>query len=190
MTTSSKSRSSGKRRRHVLVLDASETPLSTTTILRAEALTKLGTGADRAVILETAHMDGDGADVPAVIKLTNLVDGFIKSVALASARVFFRDDHTCQYCGEQKPVRELTLDHVFPKSRGGDSSWENLTTACKKCNNKKADRTPEEAGMKLLSLPAQPRDTLVFELMVRNQPHLARAWVRYLKQLDAELSGA
>ena len=183
------SRSSGKRKRHVLVLDASDTPLSTTTILRAEALTKAGAGIDRAIVLETAHMDGDGDDVPAVIKLTSLVDGFIKSVALASARVFFRDNYTCQYCGEKKSPRELTLDHVFPKSRGGDSSWENLTSACKKCNNKKADRTPEEAGMKLLSVPAQPRDTLVFELMVRNQPHLARAWVRYLNQLDAELSG-
>lgn len=176
-----------RRRKQVLVLDARETPLSTTSVLRAQALTGPDAGVNRAIVLETVQLDGDGDDFPAVIKLTHLVDGFVKSIGFNAARVFFRDNYTCQYCGEKKPERELTLDHVFPRSRGGDESWENQTTACKKCNNKKADRTPEEAGMKLLSTPTKPRDTLVFELMVRSQPHLARAWVRYLKQLDAEL---
>jgi hypothetical protein len=169
-----------------LVLDAQETPLSTTSILRAQALTGPGAGDRRAIVLETVHADDD--DFPAVIKLPHLVNEFVKSVGFASARVFFRDNYTCQYCGEKKPEHELSLDHVFPRSRGGASTWENMTTACKKCNNKKADRTPEEAGMTLLSVPARPRDTLVFEFMVRGQPHLQLAWVRYLKQLDAELA--
>jgi hypothetical protein len=129
--------------------------------------------------METVDAD-DNEVLPAVIKLNKLVAGFVKSVALNSARVFFRDNYTCQYCNTKKPHRELTLDHVFPKSRGGKDTWENLTTACKKCNNEKA----EEAGMTLLSVPSKPRDSLVFELMVRSEPHLLQAWVRYLRQLD------
>jgi hypothetical protein len=147
-------------------------------------------GIARAVVLETIDAD-DNEVLPAVIKLNKLVAGFVKSVALNSARVFFRDNYTCQYCNTKKLHRELTLDHVFPKSRGGQDTWENLTTACKECNNKKADRTPDEAGMKLLTVPAKPRDSLVFEIMVRSEPHLLQAWVRYLRQLDAdELKGS
>jgi hypothetical protein len=169
----------------VLVVDAAETPLSTTSVIKARLLATTDQGAARAVVLETVDAD-DNEVLPAVIKLNKLVAGFVKSVALNSARVFFRDNYTCQYCSTRKPHRELTLDHVFPKSRGGKDTWENLTTACKKCNNKKADRTPEEAGMTLLSVPTKPRDSLVFELMVRSEPHLLHAWVRYLRQLDVD----
>ncbi len=176
-----------RRRKQVLVLDAKDTPLSTTSILKAQLLTNPH-GEQRATVLETINaVEGD---LPIVIKLNKLVEGFVASVGFSSARVFFRDNYTCQYCGVRFPERELTLDHVIPKSRGGDASWENQATACKACNNRKADRTPEEAGMKLLSVPSKPRDTLVFELMVHGQPHLAQAWVRYLKQLDAALTGA
>jgi hypothetical protein len=173
------------RRKQVLVVDAAETPLSTTSVLKARLLATTERGSARAVVLETIDAD-DNEVLPAVIKLNKLVAGFVKSVALNSARVFYRDNYTCQYCNTRKPQRELTLDHVFPKSRGGKDTWENLTTACKKCNNKKADRTPEEAGMTLLSTPTKPRDSLVFEIMVRSEPHLLQAWVRYLRQLDME----
>ena len=170
-----------RRRKQVLVVDSTDTPLSTTSILRAQLLTATAAGSQRATVLETVD---DDEHLPAVIRLNRLVEGFVKSVGFSGARVFFRDGYRCQYCGTKHPEKDLTLDHVLPKSRGGDASWENQTTACKPCNNRKADRTPEEAGMKLLSVPTKPRDTLVFELMVRGQPHLLRAWVRYLNQLD------
>jgi len=60
----------------------------------------------------------------------------------------------CQYCGKKNV--QLTLDHVLPRSRGGIDSWENLVTACVSCNNKKGNHTPEEAGMKLMTVPKKP----------------------------------
>jgi len=67
-----------------------------------------------------------------------------------------RDHHTCQYCGEQRPHEEMTIDHVMPRSRGGPSSWTNCVMSCFDCNSTKGDRTPEEAGMKLLTRPYEP----------------------------------
>ena len=68
-----------------------------------------------------------------------------------------RDHYTCEYCGKQCSAREATVDHVLPVSRGGRSSWGNTVTACFRCNQRKADRTPHEAGMKLLIEPKLPR---------------------------------
>lgn len=74
--------------------------------------------------------------------------------------LFARDDYHCQYCGrhrrELKGRQFLTRDHVFPVSRGGGNDWENVVTSCSPCNNRKASRTPEEAGMPLLSTPTEP----------------------------------
>lgn len=69
--------------------------------------------------------------------------------------VFLRDNYTCQYCGCEKPDF-LTLDHVMPQSRGGRNTWENLVCACRDCNFKKGNRTPEEAMMPLLKKPTEP----------------------------------
>jgi 5-methylcytosine-specific restriction endonuclease McrA len=73
--------------------------------------------------------------------------------------IYARDRFACQYCGEQKPTEALTFDHVIPRSRGGKTCWENIVTCCggsDGCNAKKADRTPSEAGMHLLSKPRKP----------------------------------
>jgi 5-methylcytosine-specific restriction endonuclease McrA len=70
--------------------------------------------------------------------------------------IYRRDDFTCQYCGRKRPTSELSLDHVFPKSKGGKSDWENVVVACTDCNAKKADRTLKEAGLKLLKQPKKP----------------------------------
>ena len=68
--------------------------------------------------------------------------------------VLLRDNHTCGYCGSP---HANTVDHVLPRSRGGKSSWVNLVAACRDCNNRKRDRTPEEAGMKLHITPSEPK---------------------------------
>lgn len=67
-----------------------------------------------------------------------------------------RDAFTCQYCGAQLPASDLTIEHILPRSRGGPTSWENCVAACEDCNGRKADRTPNEAGMKLRTSPARP----------------------------------
>lgn len=74
--------------------------------------------------------------------------------------VFFRDNYQCQYCGDKFMKHQLTLDHVIPKSRGGPKSWKNLTTCCVPCNQKKGDKTPSEARMKLICEPQLPSHNL------------------------------
>ena len=67
--------------------------------------------------------------------------------------LYARDGYRCQYCGEEFAAKDLTLDHVMPKSQGGQSRWENLVACCQSCNRKKGNRTPSEAGMELLRTP-------------------------------------
>ncbi len=75
---------------------------------------------------------------------------------LSNPALFARDAHLCLYCGDQFPARALSRDHVTPLSRGGHDAWNNVITACKRCNNHKAGQMPEEAGMALLAVPFTP----------------------------------
>ncbi len=94
--------------------------------------------------------------VPEVITLTRY-DRYRESTVTFSRRNIFKRDHsTCQYCGIRPGTSELTIDHVLPRSLGGVSSWENCVLACVRCNSKKANRTPEQANMKLKKKPARP----------------------------------
>ncbi|MFD2247709.1 HNH endonuclease [Pontibacter ruber] len=91
--------------------------------------------------------------VPSVIRLQNYVRVPYHGIALSRHNIMRRDNYACQYCGAAK---NLTLDHLLPRSRGGETSWYNLVTACMRCNTRKGDRTPEEAGLKLLQKPKKP----------------------------------
>jgi 5-methylcytosine-specific restriction endonuclease McrA len=93
--------------------------------------------------------------IPSVIRLTQRVRRPFHPRRLTRVEVFSRDGYTCQYCGRQ--THDLTLDHVMPRSQGGGHSWENVVSACRNCNRRKGGRTPEQAGMKLLSEPRAPR---------------------------------
>ena len=75
---------------------------------------------------------------------------------LSNEALFARDGRLCLYCGQQFPSRDLSRDHVKPMSMGGSDDWKNVVTACKRCNNHKAGRTPEQSGMKLLAIPFVP----------------------------------
>lgn len=90
-------------------------------------------------------------EMPSVIKLCEYQRIPYREVDISKRNVFLRDSGKCQYCGTSNGL--LTIDHIIPKSRGGDSTWENLTTACFKCNNKKGNKTPQEANMPLLTKP-------------------------------------
>lgn len=98
----------------------------------------------------------DSYKLPKVLRLFQKVNK-LGQVKFNRANVFYRDRFKCQYCGDKFLAVELTLDHVMPKSRGGKTNWENIVSSCHPCNNKKADRTPQECGLKLPREPKQPK---------------------------------
>ena len=127
--------------RKVLVLNQDYSPISVCTVQRAFVLTYL----QKTELIETANgykinAVSESYPMPSVIRLTRYVNAPYKGVALTRQNVFKRDGFSCQYCGAD---RELTLDHVKPRSKGGRSVWNNLVTACKRCNTHKGDSTPE-----------------------------------------------
>ena len=87
---------------------------------------------------------------------------------LSNRTLFQRDDHMCLYCGDQFPYRNLSRDHVTPISQGGLNLWSNVVTACTRCNNHKAGRTPEQADMQLLAIPFAPTHAEYIYLQGRN----------------------
>jgi 5-methylcytosine-specific restriction endonuclease McrA len=164
----------------VLVLNRSWRPIQVTTV--RSAVTRVYQGSARFVDPETytthafeswkdaarfAHeavrfLRGAGwtMAVPEVIVLRHY-DGFRRErVRFTRRNVYARDDHTCQYCGREFTTKDLSLDHVVPRSRGGRSTWENLVVACHRCNRRKDSRTPGEAGMRLIRRPERPRSTV------------------------------
>ena len=162
----------------VLVLNASYEPLNIVSVKRAVILLLK----EKAELVEAAqtkmraeHMQ---MDVPLVIRLVTFVP-IPRRLPLPLSRrtVLARDMYTCQYCGTQPGRTELTLDHVMPRSRGGNTSWENVVTACGPCNRRKGNRTPDEANMKLLSLPGRPRFVAVVMLGEANGHDV---WSKYL----------
>jgi 5-methylcytosine-specific restriction endonuclease McrA len=96
-------------------------------------------------------------ELPSVIILREYVRvPFVRSKSPSKRNVYRRDGNCCQYCGCHLNARNASIDHVMPRSRGGGHSWNNMVSACKPCNRKKANRTPEEAGMRLAKVPIAP----------------------------------
>lgn len=95
--------------------------------------------------------------VPKVILLVFFDRMPRKEVKFTRHNIFERDKHQCQYCGQTLDRRELNLDHVIPRDRGGTTCWENIVCSCIACNTQKGNRTPREAGLKLIRLPKRPR---------------------------------
>lgn len=94
--------------------------------------------------------------VPRIVRLTRYDKIPKTTVRFNRKNLFARDDHRCQYCGQTRPVNQLSLDHVTPRSLGGKTTWENIVCSCVGCNSRKGGRTPSQAGMKLLSKPTKP----------------------------------
>lgn len=105
--------------------------------------------------------------------------------ALTNKRLFARDDHLCLYCGNEFTDTLLTRDHVIPSSRGGKDIWTNVVTACRRCNNAKDDRTPEEAGMPLLALPFAPNHA---ENLILSNRHILCDQMDYLKSFSKKIA--
>jgi 5-methylcytosine-specific restriction endonuclease McrA len=118
--------------------------------------------------------------MPSVIRLRSFVRRRRVRLALSRRNVFFRDAHQCQYCGKNLTLRELTCDHVTPRSQGGGSTWENLVTACGPCNRRKGGRTPEQARMQLFRKPEPPGNLPVKLALDVGNANLPAAWRPYI----------
>ena len=139
----------------VLVLNQNYQPLNVATVRRAVVL--LGVG--KAELLENGrgevHTPHKAVPIPSVIRLMYLIKRPLLQRRLSRKEIFLRDNYTCLYCGRE--TKQLTLDHVMPRYRGGAHSWENVVSACTSCNHRKAGSTPQEARMKLLNEPTAPK---------------------------------
>lgn len=155
----------------VLVLNCDYTPLNITTPKRGFILVNKG----KAEIVKADNnpiISGYKTYVrPLIIRLLNYIRHYNRKLKISRNRIFKRDNYQCVYCGSRK---ELTLDHVIPKSRGGTNDWTNLVTSCSKCNVKKADRTPDEARMKMLYKPYEPN-------LISESKSVQKMWEEFTK---------
>src|SRR6185436_19965432 len=163
----------------VLVLNASFEPINVCNERRAVVMIFKGVARVEEHNGHMLHSARLTIHAPSVIRLTEYIHIPFERRSLSRKNILLRDHSTCQYCGKQYPPSELTLDHVLPRSRGGESAWDNLVACCKRCNHKKGNRTPEESGMHLLRRPRG------FSLHVNRQimRYLGRAdetWRKYL----------
>lgn len=160
----------------VLVLNASYEPLHVCAARRALTL----------IVKDTAHVQEHagreahaGIMFPTVIRLKAYRKVPHRVQLLTRRNIMVRDGYQCQYCGKVFSAMELTLDHVIPRSRGGQSTWENLVACCSADNRRKADRTPEEAGMPLLRRP-RPVTLHTARGILRSHADADRVWQKYL----------
>jgi len=137
----------------VLVLNASYEPINICAARRAIVLVLKGLAMPEEENGHFLHAARIAMRVPSVIRLLEYRRIPHQTRSLSRKNILMRDRYTCQYCHRTLPSGELTLDHVVPRARAGESAWENLVACCNPCNNKKGSRTPEEAGMKLARLP-------------------------------------
>jgi 5-methylcytosine-specific restriction endonuclease McrA len=166
----------------VLLLNQTYEPLGTVSVARAVIMTINGT-------VTVEERDGSRVlrsprttfPVPSVIRRRTYINIRQRREAsgMKRTRIYMRDRFRCQYCGDRKALRELTLDHILPRSRGGDNSPFNVVTACVSCNQRKGNRTPSEARMPLLT----PQSALRVKLERVVLCHYAEArteWRKYL----------
>jgi 5-methylcytosine-specific restriction endonuclease McrA len=163
----------------VLVLNQSYEPLTVCRARRAVVLIFQG----KAEMLENGvgaiHTISTTVELPSVIRLAQMVRRPRRQRKMTRYEIFNRDRYTCQYCGEQS--RHLTLDHVVPRFRGGQHTWENVVSACVACNRRKAGRTPKEANMKLVRRPGPPSGGPFF-ILPFHYLNKHDEWRKYLPQ--------
>lgn len=172
--------------KQVLVLNASYEPLSLVSVRRAVVLLLR----EKAELVEATQQllrsSTQAFPVPLVIRLVHYVRLPHRKVPATRAAVMLRDAYVCQYCGAMPGRQWLTVDHVAPRSRSGSHDWDNLATACTRCNQRKGNRTPEEADMALLRRPFEPS---YVALVLLSNPTAAQRWEQMMGDLRS-LPGA
>ena len=163
----------------VLVLNQSYEPINVCGAKRAIKMSLLG----KAEVVESGELPIRSETthflLPSVIRLKNYVYLKIrkKKVPFSKKNVFKRDHFTCQYCGSSDG--EMTLDHVCPRSKGGESTWKNVVCSCSVCNSRKGSQLPEEIGMVLISKPTQPVFPLIGSSGKSSVIFSAEKWTKY-----------
>ena len=142
-------------------------------LLSFEEWVELGRQSDR--MIRTPKL---AIAAPEVIVLKKYGERPPRKITFSRENLYKRDEFTCQYCGVALPGRDLTIEHVLPRSRGGPTTWENCVAACEDCNGRKADQTPKEAGMKLKTTPARPS----WRAKIRPPSSTRDAWRPFLEK--------
>ena len=164
----------------VLVLNASFEPINICAARRAIVLLAKGVASTEEFSATVMiHSANASMPLPSVIRLHSYRRVPRQTRALSRKNILMRDRYTCQYCQQQFPPAKLTLDHVIPRSLGGESSWINLVAACFNCNHKKGNKTPEEAGLVLAKKPA-PFTLHTSRHLMRQLGQDDELWRRYL----------
>ena len=162
--------------RSALVLNATYEPLSVVSARRAFCLVLCDKAEVVAEDASVIHSEKLSLASPIVIRLRYVVKvPYHRHTAMSRRAVFARDNHRCGYCGSHAD----SIDHVMPRSRGGLNVWENVIAACRGCNLRKRDRTPEEAGMKLSTIPRMPRE---MSWIAYSVPRVPEQWKPYLAE--------
>jgi 5-methylcytosine-specific restriction endonuclease McrA len=160
-----------------LKLDSSYRPIEVIDAIEALVMCIIGKATPVETYDEKINSPSKSFSLPAVIVLKTIVKFRLNTISCNRLNVIWRDNNQCQYCTKTFPDSELTMDHVMPKSRGGLNTWENLATACKKCNQKKGSRTSKESGMYPLNKPTRPRASIL-KSVSKNQ--ISDLWKDYL----------
>jgi 5-methylcytosine-specific restriction endonuclease McrA len=162
----------------VLVLNQNFEPLNVCPVRRAFVL--VGDGKAEVVELGITMVwtSTRAYTCPSVIRLLYLIKRVQPVAKLTRRELFMRDNYTCQYCGKQS--KDLTIDHVMPRHRGGPHRWENLVSACKTCNHRKGGRLPEEARMTLMSQPSQPRVSRYYWVHQHLHGSYDANWIKFI----------
>ncbi len=162
-----------KAMRRALVLNATFEPLCVVPALRALVLVlddKAETVRERSTVVRSEHRE---FNEPAVVRLSRYIHVPRRHGRPSRRVIFARDGHACQYCGRTAD----SVDHVVPRSRGGGHHWDNLVAACRRCNGRKRDRLPREAGMTLRRSPGRPAELDWFRAQAGSLPD---EWLEYL----------
>jgi 5-methylcytosine-specific restriction endonuclease McrA len=153
----------------ILVLNSDYTPLNITTFKRAIILVIKGKAEIIKNDVDFIRTETINYEKPLIIRLLKYISHKMKNLRVNRQRLYKRDNNECAYCGSKK---ELTIDHIIPKSRGGKNSWGNLITCCLPCNLKKGDKTPDEARMPLRFTPKTPS-------FLSNDSSIIKIWEDY-----------
>jgi 5-methylcytosine-specific restriction endonuclease McrA len=146
---------------------------------------------DKAQLLEAYDFEVSSPSitlkVPSVVRLKAL-KAERRSIKFSRHNVYARDKYECSYCGASFAAKNLNYDHVVPRSRGGKTDFLNVTTSCTRCNSKKANRTPKEAGMRLLKQPTRPSSLPMSATPIALPKMIPELWLPYLQDRIAKVS--
>ena len=164
---------------HTLLLATTYEPLKIISWKKAVILTILRKVEVVEAYERMVHSPSLSLSLPAVVRLHRTIPRRPRTVKFSRQNIFFRDRYTCQYCNRPHPSHLLTYDHVWPKSKGGKTTWDNVVTSCISCNLKKGNKLPQSANLRPVKRPEEPKwlPNIALSLRVESAPPI---WQDYL----------